>query len=94
VRKGLDIHTDITVDMVEAALGGSFEVPSLDGRATLKVPPGTQPGALLRLRGGGILASDGHRGDQYVRVHVCVPRDLSERERELLTEFVSARTRR
>jgi molecular chaperone DnaJ len=90
-RKGLDIYTDITVDMVQAALGGSFEAPTLDGPITLKVPPGTQPGALLRLRGRGILAGDGRRGDQYVRVQVRVPRDLSERERALLSEFAGVR---
>ena len=92
-RKGLDIYTDITVDMVQAALGGSFEVPTLDGPITLKVPPGTQPGALLRLRGRGIQVGDGQRGDQYVRVQVRVPRDLSERERALLSEFAGVRTR-
>lgn len=93
-RKGLDIYTDLTIDMVDAALGTSVEVPTLEGPVTLKVPPGTQPEALLRLRGRGIAAGDGRRGDQYVRVHVRVPRRLTERQRALLEQLAASGERR
>ena len=92
-RKGLDIYTDVTIDMVEAALGASVEVLTLEGPVRLKVPAGTQPEALLRLRGRGVAAGDGHRGDQYVRVHVRVPRRLTERQRALLEELAASRVR-
>jgi len=88
-RKGLDIYADVTIDMVQAALGTSVEVPTLEGPVTLRVPAGTQPESLLRLRGRGVAGADGDRGDHYVRVHVQVPRHLTERERSLLEEFAS-----
>ena len=92
-RKGLDIYADVTIDIVEAALGTSLEVPTVAGRVTLRVPAGTQPESLLRLRGRGVVGADGGRGDQYVRVHVRVPRRLTERERSLLEEFAAVGVR-
>ena len=88
-RKGLDIYSDVTIDMFQAALGTTVEVPTLDGQVDLKVPAGTQPESLLRLRGRGVAAADGRRGDEYVRVHVRVPRRLSDHERTLLEELAA-----
>ena len=86
-RKGADVYSETTVDMVEAALGTQVDVRTLDGTVSLKVPPGTQPGQKLRLKERGAEKSDGSRGDHYVTVNVKIPTQLNERQRELLREF-------
>jgi molecular chaperone DnaJ len=72
------------VEAWEAALGAKIEVPTIDGRAQLKVPPGTQSGQKLRLREKGVPSAtkEGHRGDQIVEIKIVVPeaRDLKARE--------------
>ena len=75
----------------EAATGGDIEVPTLTGRARLKIDPGTQSGRILRMRDKGIphLNSFG-RGDQLVRVNVWVPTTLSARERQILKELAES----
>src|SRR5207244_3659468 len=79
-----DIHVTGPVTAMEAALGAKIEVPTIDGRAHLKVPPGTQSGQKLRLREKGVASAtkDGHRGDQIVEIKIVVPeaRDLKARE--------------
>jgi molecular chaperone DnaJ len=70
------------------ALGTEIEVPTLDSKATLKVPAGTQPGTILRLRGKGLPSlEDGRLGDELVRVIVGVPKKLTSRQRALLDEL-------
>ena len=72
----------------EAALGAKLEVPSLEGRARLRVPPGTQSGQRFRLRERGVpSARDGRRGDLVIEVRLVLPRVLDERSKELLREF-------
>jgi DnaJ-class molecular chaperone len=73
-RNGSDIELDLPVSVAEAALGAKVEVPTVEGRVTLSIPPGTSSGARLRLRGRGVKKSDGTRGDQFCRVEVVVPR--------------------
>jgi len=74
-REGDDIHVSVPVTAMEAALGARIEVPTIDGRAQLKVPPGTQSGQKLRLREKGVPSAtqDGVRGDQIVEVQIVVP---------------------
>jgi molecular chaperone DnaJ len=83
-RDGDDIHINVPVEAWEAALGAKIEVPTIDGRAQLKVPPGTQSGQKLRLREKGVPSAtkEGHRGDQIVEIKIVVPeaRDLKARE--------------
>ncbi|MCZ6514701.1 MAG: molecular chaperone DnaJ [Acidobacteria bacterium] len=87
-RKGDNIYTQVPVTVSEAALGAKIEVPTLDGRAVLKVPPGTQSGQKFRLRGKGAPSLRGNqRGDHYVEVQVRVPRAADERTREILREL-------
>jgi len=86
-RKGKDIYSKVNIDMVRAALGTEVDVQTLYGTVTVKVPPGTQPGQKLRLKGRGIEGRDGKRGDHYVEVVVSIPKNLSERQKELLKEF-------
>jgi molecular chaperone DnaJ len=87
-RNGDDVVLDLLVSFPEAATGGDIEVPTLTGRARLKIDPGTQSGRILRMRDKGIphLNSFG-RGDQLVRVNVWVPTSLSAREKQTLKEM-------
>jgi molecular chaperone DnaJ len=82
-----DVVCKIPVTYAQATLGVEIEVPTLDGTAKLKIPSGTQPNDLLRMRGLGIPTSNGHRGDQIVVVQLTVPKKVSERQRELLREL-------
>lgn len=90
-RKGDNIYIKVPVTFSEAALGAKVEVPTIDGRATIKIPPVTQSGQLLRLRGKGAPSLRGtlgqSRGDQFVEVQVVVPRVADERSKEILREF-------
>ncbi len=84
-REANDIVIDLPINMAQAALGDEIEVPTVDGPATLKVPAGTQPNRVLRIKGKGVpYLRDRGRGDQLVRVSVTVPTKLSEEQRELL----------
>lgn len=89
-REGDDLYCDVPITFVQAALGDEIEVPTLDGRVKLRIPPGTQTGTLFRLRGKGIpRLRGGGRGDQHVRVVVVTPTHLTERQKELLREFAA-----
>src|SRR5579871_3717563 len=87
VREGDDLRLVVPLAIHEAALGAKIEVPSLDGPARLRVPPGTQSGQKFRLRERGIAGRDGRRGDLVVEVRLVLPRLLDERSKELLREF-------
>ncbi len=88
-RSGDDIQVTIPVTVPEAALGAKIEVPTIDGRAQLKIPPGTQSGQKLRMRGKGVPSAthEGVRGDQIVTVEMVVPQLRDERSKEILREF-------
>jgi DnaJ-class molecular chaperone len=73
-RNGFDIELDLPVSVSEAALGAKVEVPTVEGRVTLTVPPSTSSGTRLRLRGRGVKRPDGTRGDQFCRIEIVVPR--------------------
>ena len=87
-RDGDDVLCTVPVTFTHAALGGEVEVPTLDGKGKLKVPAGTQPGAVLRIKGKGIAHRGGlGRGDQRVEVAIEVPTQLTARQRQLLEEL-------
>jgi molecular chaperone DnaJ len=88
-RDGADLYARVPVAMTTAALGGEFEVPTLDdGRARVGVAPGTQPGQRVRLRGKGMpILRQKDFGDLYVQLDVEMPQNLSKKQRELLEEF-------
>jgi len=90
-RRGHDIYSTVLLDMVHAALGTKIPVRTLDGEVTLAVPPGTQPGAKLRLRGRGVKSANGAQGDHYVVIKVQIPKDLTGDQRRLLEEFAKKR---
>ncbi|HVF52098.1 MAG TPA: DnaJ C-terminal domain-containing protein [Actinomycetota bacterium] len=80
------LQVKVPVTFTEAALGAEVAVPTLDGHVTVKVPPGTQTGATLRVKGKGAPKGNG-RGDLLAKIEVEVPRKLSKKEKELLEEF-------
>jgi molecular chaperone DnaJ len=88
-RDGADLHCRVPISMVQAALGGEFEVPTIDGGKTrVKVPEGTQSGRRFRLHGKGMpVLRSRQTGDMYVQVVVETPQKLTKRQRELLKEF-------
>jgi len=87
-RHGDDLFCEIPIKFTLATLGGSIEVPTLSGKASLKIPAGTQSGTTFRLRDRGMPSLRGGRhGDQLVRVHVEVPASLSAEQRRILEEF-------
>ena len=90
-RDGDDLYTDIRVKFTMAALGGTVEVDTLTGKAALRVPAGTQPGSLLRLKGQGMPAlRGGGTGDLYVRINLEVPTKLTDEQRKKLEDFAIA----
>jgi molecular chaperone DnaJ len=88
-REGDDLYTAATIDIASAALGSKIEVPCLAGeKIRVTIPPGTQNGAGLRLRGKGMPRLHGKgKGDLYVVVEVRTPTDLTPRQRELFKQF-------
>jgi molecular chaperone DnaJ len=88
VREGNDIFSTADLTMTQAALGATITVPTLDGEHEIEFEPGTQPGAVVVLRGKGMPVLGGFgRGDQRVLVNVVVPRHVSDEQRRLLEEF-------
>ena len=86
-RRGLDILYDAKVPFTKAALGGKIEVPTLRGKAILKIPKCTQHDQVLRMAGQGIKAKKGKGGDLLVKIIVAVPKELSQKQEELLQEL-------
>jgi len=88
-RTGDDIHIAVPITVPEASLGAKVDVPTIEGRAQLKIPPGTQTGQKLRMRERGVESAShpGQRGDQIVTVEVVVPHLQDERSREIMREL-------
>jgi curved DNA-binding protein len=88
-RKGNDLFTEVSVDFSQAVLGGEVTVPTLSGNVVLTIPEGTQPGQTFRLAGRGMpqVKSPDAYGDLFVRVKVKIPRNLTQKQRELFQEL-------
>ena len=89
-RQAENLYCDVPLNFVDAALGGELEVPTLNGRVTLKIPPETQTGRQFRLRGKGVNVSQvrrGGTGDLYCRVIIETPVSLTDKQKDLLREF-------
>lgn len=87
-RKGYDVWCEVPVTFPQAALGSEITVPTLDGKVAYNLPAGTQPGEAFRLRGQGIRnLGRSSRGDEYVRIVLEVPKNLNEKQREVLRQF-------
>src|SRR6202795_516509 len=87
-RRGNDLYTKIPVTVPEATLGAKIEVPTIDGRSLVRIPPGTDSGKTLRLKEKGVpVGRNGTRGDQYAEIQVVVPKPTDERVRTLMKEL-------
>jgi len=87
-RRGNDVYVKVPITVSEATLGAKIEVPTIDGRSLVRIPPGTNSGSALRLREKGVpSARDGTRGDEYVEIQVVVPKPTDERVRNLMKEL-------
>jgi molecular chaperone DnaJ len=87
-REGENLHYEAYINFVDAVLGESIEIPTVGGKAKIKVEPGTQSGKMLRLKGKGlpVLQRHGH-GDLFVHINVWTPKKVSKDEREILEKF-------
>jgi molecular chaperone DnaJ len=87
-RRNDDIILDLNINIAQATLGDEVDVPSVDGEALLKIPAGTQPGKVIRMRGKGVphLRSNG-RGDQLVIVNISIPTSVNTEQRELFEKL-------
>ena len=91
-REGNNIICEVPVSFTWASLGAEIEVPTLEGKTTIKIPPGTQTGDVFRLRGKGLPeVGGGKRGDQIVKIRVETPKNLTEKQKKLLLEFAKER---
>ena len=92
-REGPEIYSDAQISYIDAILGASIVTPVVDGEVTIKVPPGTQPGQVMRLKGNGAprLGQPTVRGDHYVTLKVDIPKDLSKEEEELVKKLKELR---
>jgi curved DNA-binding protein len=90
-RDGDDLRMDLPVALHEALLGAEVTVPTLKGRVSLRIPPETQNGRIIRLAGQGMPRAMGGHGDLYVTVKVVLPTKLTEKERELVQELAASR---
>jgi molecular chaperone DnaJ len=89
-RDGDDLLCEVPVSFVQAALGAEIDVPTLSGKSAIRIPPGTQPGTMFRLKGKGIKNVQGYgHGDLHVRINVEVPTHLSAAQKAKLQEFVA-----
>jgi molecular chaperone DnaJ len=87
VRRGRDLHCEVPISMVQAALGDQVDVPTLEGPASLTVAPGFQPGSTMTLRGKGMPSLHDGRGDLIVHFQVAIPKDLTKEQERLLLQF-------
>jgi len=84
VRNGYDIHAPAAISLLMAVLGGEIKVKTLQGEVTLKIPAGTQPGKVFKLKGYGVAKlHSGEKGDHYVKINVEIPTKLSRKEKQL-----------
>jgi DnaJ-class molecular chaperone len=86
--EGNDVHSDVRISFDRAILGTVASVATIDGKADVKVPPGTSSGKKLRLKGKGVAGRSGHAGDHYVTVQIDVPKDLDDEAKKLLVQLV------
>ena len=91
-RDGTSIMCEVPITFAQAVLGAEIEVPTLDGKVKYTVPEGTQTGTVFRLRGKGVpvLNNSARRGDQFVRVNIEVPKNLTKKQKDLLAEFAKS----
>jgi len=91
-RDGDDLYTEVPVSLAKAILGGEIDVPTLDGKVSMRIPAGTQSGKVFRLKGKGIINLHTRSyGDEFVKVDVIIPTNLTPQEKKLIEEFARLR---
>ena len=87
-REGDDLLYNLHISVPQAALGAEVTIPAIEGKAVLRIHPGTQPGQILRVKGRGMPRMGGYgRGDLRVRVNVDIPKNLTQRQRVLMEDL-------
>jgi molecular chaperone DnaJ len=88
IRDGSDLLYNLYLSIPQATLGATVEIPTVEGRAKIKIDPGTQPGRILRLRGKGVPEVNGYgRGDLLVQINVWIPKSLDKEERKIFEKM-------
>jgi DnaJ-class molecular chaperone len=87
-REGMDVYLDLPISLYEAISGAKVDVPTLDGKRTLTIPPGTSSGAKLRIKGHGMQRGE-EKGDQIVVTKVIIPKSLSEDDRKTIEQMAT-----
>ena len=91
-RENDDLLCEISIPFVQASLGVTVKVPTLDGKESLKIPPGTQPGEIFKLKGKGIRNFQGYKkGDLFVKINIRTPKNLTKKQKEFLRAFAQSR---
>ena len=87
-REGYDVYLEMPITFAQATLGDKIQVPTLDGKVEYEIPEGTQTGTVFRLKGKGITKLRSNvRGDQYVKVTVEIPKNLNDKQKDLVRQF-------
>lgn len=89
IREGADIFTESSLSIPQVVLGATIEVKTIHGKVKVKIPPGTQPGSLVRIRNKGVLTLKGSTGDHYVRIKIDIPKNLSSAEKQLYEQLAT-----
>jgi len=91
IRDGENLHYDLHISFIDAALGTNVEIPTLDGKVRIKIDPGTQPSKIFRLKGKGLpVYGRNYRGDLFVNINVWVPKNLTKEEKKILEKLRSS----
>lgn len=90
-RDGSDIFTEISLGVPQAVLGDTIDVNTIHGKVKLKIPPGTQPGSLIRIKDQGVPTLRGKTGDHYIRVKVVIPKNVTGKEKELYEQLAQTK---
>lgn len=95
-REGPQIYSNENISYVDAILGSSVKTPVVDGEVTIKIPPGTQPGQVMRLKGNGAprLGNPTERGDHFVTINIDIPKELSKEEMDLIQQLKNIRDKK
>lgn len=94
-REGANIITELNVDFVDAVLGSEADVKTLDGKTTIKIPAGTQPGKILKMTGKGMpLLGTNRHGDHLIIVNIAIPKKISSKQRQALEDYRKASSRK
>ncbi|MBI2022176.1 DnaJ domain-containing protein [Candidatus Daviesbacteria bacterium] len=94
IREGADIFSETILPIPQVVLGDTIDIKTTHGRVKLKIPAGTQPGSLIRIKGKGVPTLQGGTGDHYVRIKVEIPQQLTDKEKELYKQLAEIKVKK